>query len=86
MFFYIENLDFDICFDPLLDDKGFLNPHVWDIRIDFGDSYIQHDSYYVEFLMYQALEIGKVIIQNSAFFFGDQLFSSTMGPMLDEYL
>ena len=36
--------------------------------------------------MYQTLELAKVVIQNGAFYVGDKLFSTTAGPMLDEYL
>ena len=36
--------------------------------------------------MYQTLELSKVIIKNSAFYFGDKLLSNVAGPMMDEYL
>jgi hypothetical protein len=49
---FVENLDVDIGFDLLLDDNGYLDPQVWDIKIDFGESYIEHENIYVRFLMY----------------------------------
>ena len=86
IFIFIEDLDIDVGFDLALDDNGYLDPVVYDLKIDFGDSYIKHDNFYVEFLMYQLIELGKVIIQNSAWAFGDLMFSSVLGPMLDTYL
>jgi len=36
--------------------------------------------------MKQIFEMGKVIIENSAFFLGDKMFSSLIGPVSDNYL
>lgn len=83
---YIENLDVDFGFDLKLDDKGYLDPQVWDVMIDFGGSYIYHDSIYVRYTMFQILQLGKVMIQNSAFFFGDRMFTQLLGPVMDKYL
>jgi hypothetical protein len=49
---YIENLDIDIGFDLKLDSRGYLDPEVWDVKIDMGDSYIWHENWYVRVTMH----------------------------------
>jgi len=83
---YIEDLDIDLGFDLVLDDEGYLDPKVWDVMINMGETYIYHDNLFVTYTMHQILELGKVIIENSAFFWGDRMFSSLLGPVLDKHM
>jgi hypothetical protein len=83
---YIEDLDIDLGFDLVLDDEGYLDPKVWDVMINMGETYIYHDNLFVTYTMHQILELGKVIIQNSAFFWGDRMFSSLLGPVMDKHM
>jgi len=70
----------------VLDDEGYLDPKVWDVMINMGETYIYHDNLFVTYTMHQILELGKVIIENSAFFWGDRMFSSLLGPVLDKHM
>lgn len=71
----IENFDIDFGIDLKLDDDGYLDPVVWDVMIDFGNTHIHHDNAFISYFIMQIFSLGKVIIQNSAFFLGDKMFS-----------
>jgi hypothetical protein len=52
--------DFDIDFqtDFLLDEKGFLDPVVYDVDLNFGETYLYHDDWFIQFVMHQFLYFG----------------------------
>jgi hypothetical protein len=59
---YIEDFDVDFGFDLKLDEKGYLDPVVWDVVINYGDSYVWHDNWYVQYTMHQFLALSKVMV------------------------
>jgi len=81
-----EDFDFDIICDLVLDENGFLDPIVKDVDVKFGKSYLYHDNKIVAFVMHQFVYFGIIIVENSAYFAGDLLFSKFLGPMMDEAL
>lgn len=62
MTIYIEDVDIDLGFDLVLDDEGYLDPKVWDVMINLGESYIYHDNLWVTWVLGQIIPLGKVII------------------------
>ena len=60
--FNIEKLEIDVGFDLILDDRGYLDPKIWDVKVDFGESVLEHDSVYVRMIMHQSIELAKVIL------------------------
>jgi len=70
----------------VLDENGYLDPIIKDIDISFGKSYLYHDNKIVAFVMHQFIYFGIIIVENSAYFAGNILFSRFLGPMMDEAL
>ena len=70
----------------MLDENGYLDPIIKDIDISFGKSYLYHDNKIVAFVMHQFIYFGIIIVENSAYFAGNILFSRFLGPMMDEAL
>jgi hypothetical protein len=71
----IEDFDIDFACHLAVDDKGYLEPVVKNVKIDFGKSSYTHDNILVQFVAHQILELSVVIVENSAWFFGEYLFS-----------
>jgi hypothetical protein len=82
----IEGFDIDFQTDLVLDENGYLDPIIKDIEISFGRSYLYHDNKIVAFVMHQFIYFGIIIVENSAYFAGNILFSRFLGPMMDEAL
>jgi hypothetical protein len=53
---------------------------------DIGGSYVYHDNFYVRFIMYKIIQPSKVMIENSAFYLGDKIFTELLGPAIDKHL
>lgn len=82
----IEDFDIDFSCHLKVDDKGYLEPIVKDVKIDFGKSSLTHDNILAEFFWHQILELSVVIVENSAWFFGEYLFSEVLGPLTSVWL
>lgn len=59
---------------------------MYDVEIQFGNSYLYHDNKMVAFLMHQVIYYSIVMVENSAFFIGGYLFSKMLGPIFDQML
>lgn len=68
-----------------MDEKGYLDPIVYGCEINFGESTIKNTDQTLEFFYHGLLEFSKVMIQNSAYFFGEYMFTNLLGPMVDEF-
>lgn len=84
--FKIEDFDIDFSCHLKVDDQGYLEPVVKDVGIDFGKTTYTHDNIIVQFAAHQILELSVVIVENSAWFFGEYLFSAVLGPVTTEWL
>jgi hypothetical protein len=81
----LTDFNFDITFDPYIDSKsGALVYRVMDADINFGESYLYHDSWIVAMVMEQVLYYLMVIFENTIFLFGDLILSRMLGPIVDE--
>lgn len=69
-----------------MDERGFLVPHVYDVEIKFGDSYLHHDNFFLGFFMHQIVTYSMVMIEQSSFFVGKYMFSGMLGPLFDQAL
>jgi hypothetical protein len=51
----LEFADFDVDFntDLKLDSRGYIDPSVYDIWLNFGDTYLHHDDWFVAWVMHQ---------------------------------
>jgi hypothetical protein len=47
-----KDFDIDFEFDLELDDNGYLNPIVYFVSIDFGDSYFHHDNFWAQLFIH----------------------------------
>lgn len=79
--------DFDINFHTSfeLNEKGFLDPIVYGCEINFGESMITNSNPFMELVYHNFIEFSKVMIENSAWFFGKYMFTHLLGPVLDNF-
>ena len=63
-----------------------MNPIVKSCHISFGNTHIYHDSPLIAILMHQVIYYLKVVIENSVYFVGDQIFTNLLGPVIDYFL
>jgi len=56
------------------------------VKIDFGESKFEFDNWFLNIFVQQLFEYGIVVIENSAWFTGEYLFSNVLGPVMDTYL
>uniref|UniRef100_A0A7S3IHA3 Uncharacterized protein n=2 Tax=Strombidium inclinatum TaxID=197538 RepID=A0A7S3IHA3_9SPIT len=57
---------------------------VKEVKINFGETQVEHNNIIVGFVIQQILEFGFVIIENSVYFVGGYIFSNMLGPVLDK--
>jgi len=69
-----------------LDERGFLDPTVYDVEIKFGSSYVHHDNFVLGFFMHQIITYSMVMIEQSSFFVGKFMFTGMLGPLMDQAL
>lgn len=81
-----ENFKFDFHTDLKLDKNGYLDPVIYAVDINFGDSFFYHDNEILAFVMHQFILLVIVMIQNVTYFAGETIFSNMMGPILDGWL
>ena len=84
----MEFKDFDVDFSASLavNEKGNLKPTFYTLHIKFGDSYMTHDNWFFAFCMHQFVEFSLIIIENTAFFCGELMFSQIGEPILTTFL
>jgi len=81
-----KDFKLDFACDLQLDKNGYLDPIVYDVDIQFGQSYLYHDNPITAIVMHQVIYFGLVIIENSIFFVGKYVFSDMAGPVMDKFL
>ena len=82
----IKDFDIDFQCDFFVDENGFLDPVVYDVDINWGESYLYHDNKIIQFVMHQWLYFGMLMVENSVYFVGDIIFSHIGGPLMDRAL
>lgn len=81
-----ENFKFNFHADLKRNKHGYLDPIIYAIDIEFGDSFLYHDDQVLAFIMHQFILLAIVMIQNVTYFAGETLFSNMMGPVIDGWL
>lgn len=66
--------------------RGFLNPIFYDLGIDFGDSYLYHENWWAQLMMWQTVKLAFVIVKNGMFFFGRYVFNDMFAGIIDTVL
>lgn len=69
-----------------LDKNGYIDPIIYDVEINIGESYLYHDNWFFEFIMHQFIYIAVVIVKNSVYWVGPFLFTNMLGPVIDSFL
>jgi hypothetical protein len=77
-------MSFDM--DLKLDEKGYIDPIVYNTKLSFGESTIHHEDPWTAFCLFQAVEFAFIMIRNSVFLLGQYLFTDMLGPVIDEFL
>uniref|UniRef100_A0A7S3CRX8 Uncharacterized protein n=1 Tax=Strombidium rassoulzadegani TaxID=1082188 RepID=A0A7S3CRX8_9SPIT len=80
------DFDIDMATDLKVNQKGFLDFHVYEVDIKFGESQFLHENPWVAFFMHQIIYYAIIVLENSVYFVGKQIFTSTLGPAVDRYL
>jgi hypothetical protein len=81
-----RNFDISMDLNFELDNNGYLDPRVYDLKIKFGDSYFYHENWILKIAMHQIIYYSIIILENSGYFAGKWIFKQMGGPMLDNYL
>lgn len=82
----VKDLDLDLEADFQLSGEGYLDPVVYNCKLNFGDSYLYHDNSFVAFFMHQYIYYTLIVIENSVYFVGQYIFTHMLGPVLDEMM
>lgn len=82
----IKGLDIDYSCYFKLDDQGYLDPVVFKVKVDMGDTDFQFENWFYQLFFRQFVEFGIVVLENSAWFTGEYLFSAILGPIMDTQL
>ena len=51
----------------------------------FGDSYVYHENFWAKFIMHQVLQFGMIMVENTASFCGELIFSQIGEPVLTSF-
>jgi hypothetical protein len=84
--FTFRDFDFDLDADFELGEDGYLDPIVYSAKIRFGESELTHDNFILGFFMHQWVKYTIIIVENSAQFIGQFMFTHMLGPILDEMM
>jgi len=83
----IKNLDIKFTVDLDNNPKtGEIVPNFITLKVDIGDSYLNHDNWFIALLMHQIIFFFKVVFENSVYFMGILLFNEMFTPILAEIL
>jgi hypothetical protein len=82
--FTLKDFDFGLDADFELGEDGYLDPIVYSADIEFGESALTHDNFFVGFFMHQWVKYTLIIVENSIYFTGKYMFSHMLGPIMDE--
>ena len=80
--------DFDIDFQTQLklDKYGYLDPVVFGVKINFGESFFYHDNAIEQILLHQIIKFVIVMVENTSWLVGDTIFTEMLGPVLDKFM
>lgn len=82
---HIEDLDIDFKAGLKLDENGYLDPIVYDVKIDFGETMITNSNWFLETVFHGFIEFSIRMIENSSFFWGQYMFTNLLGPVMDKF-
>lgn len=82
----LKDFKIDAAASFVLNEKGYLDPMVEHIDINFGQSYLYHNNPITAFIMHQYLMFGIVVIEDSIWFIGTFVLSHMLGPIMDDFL
>lgn len=77
-------LEFNLAFDVTKD--GYLKPLVYACQMNWGETTIYHDNMFVRVLTDQWIRYTMVIIKNSIYFLGTEIFDGMAEPVLTKFL
>mmetsp|Transcript_7036 Transcript_7036/g.11835 ORF Transcript_7036/g.11835 Transcript_7036/m.11835 type:complete len:121 (+) Transcript_7036:363-725(+) len=81
----IEDLDLNINTDFQLDDHGFLDPVIYNVNIDFGETSVYHENQFISFIIHEFVTLFLVIVQNATYFLGTRI-GGLLGSLMDKGL
>lgn len=84
--FYFKNFEIVIDADLVLDENQYLDPIVYKVKFDMGDSYLHHDDFIQAFFLHQTIFYTFKIVENSCWWIGKELMSAMLGPIMDQIL
>jgi hypothetical protein len=83
---YFKDFDIDFSASLHVTADGNLKPTFYTLHIKFGDSYFTHDNWFFAFCMHQFVEFAIIIVENTAYFCGELMFSNIGEPVLTTFL
>ena len=82
----LEGLDIDVLAGLQHTEKGYLRPKVYSMKIEVGNSAFWHDDEWLKLFLEQFTNFALVMVENSAYFIGDILFTKMGEPVLTSFL
>ena len=83
---FLSDLDIDVTIDLEINHKGYIVPIFYDVKSTLGPSYLDFDNWFTEFMMWQIIEFSYVMIENSIYFIGGDIFHKMLGPLIEKEL
>lgn len=84
--FDMENLDLAFNTEFETTPQGYLKPVLWATDINWGHTSLYHESWLMGALFNQWIKLLMIVIKNSVYFFGDQIFNGMLEPPLTRAL
>ena len=72
--------------DLNVNSRGYIDPVVLGIQVSFGESYVEHEDWFLELCLGSLIEFMKIAFQNMSYVYGPQIFTNMLGPALDKTL
>ena len=68
-------MNFRLKFDAVLraNDKGQIEPKVSNIKLNFDRTFLAHDNWFSEIIMWTFVEYSKRFVENTVLFFGNAI-------------
>ena len=72
--------------DLEINHKGHIVPIFYGVNTNLGYSYLNFDNWFTEFMMWQIIEFSYVMVENSIYFIGGDIFHKMLGPLIEKEL
>ena len=80
--FDMEDLDMAFNTEFETTEKGYLKPILWATDLQWGHTRLYHESWLLGAIFNQWIKLLMIVVKNSIYFFGDEIFNGMLEPPL----